>query len=104
MFAGFLATRVISTFVVFPVFGSVTQTCLSLRILSFCVPPSPLAVFRFVSPKVVSAGKEPSSNRLFFLYDILLPPEVFFLRMPPCQTDTFKFSYVVSSAVGYHPL
>ena len=49
--------------------------------------PRPRVNFFFVSPIVVSVGKEPFSNFLFFLYGRFTPPEGFFLWRVPCHTD-----------------
>lgn len=55
------------------------------RTFMFC--PRPRLDFFFVFPSVVSVGKEPFSNFLFFRYGRFVPPDGFFLWSFPCHTD-----------------
>ena len=87
MLAGFRMTRLISVFWVFPVVGSDMLAWLVFCSRVFVLAPRRRLVFFLVSPSVVSVGNEPFSYRRLVLWVFFLPPEGFFLRRSPCQTD-----------------
>ncbi len=91
----------ISVFWVLCVVGSMMLAWLvvSRRVLS--LPPRPRFVFFLGSPSVVSVGNDPFSYLRFILWAFFRPPEGFFLRRPPCQTDMgcvplFRFVWFIN--------